>query len=115
MKRIPASKLNRTVRLLRPGVDTDDGYQTLPQGLVEAGTRLSWVKQRRSREAVEAGGRQAISETSFWLRFDDLTRTIASDWALELDGTRYTIIAPPTEIGWKEGIEVRAVAGSVSG
>lgn len=112
MKLIPAGKLNRTVRLLRRGPDVDDGLQTLPGPWAEAGTRLSWVKVRRAREAIEGEGQTGLQETSFWLRFDDLTRTIGTDWALELDGTHYAIIAPPTEIGFREGIEVVAVAGS---
>lgn len=110
---IRSGKLDRRVRILQPGAPVDDGQQTLPGGFVEAGQRWAWVKPKMGREPIEAQGREARTPMSFWLRFDSLTRTIGADWALEMEGVHYSIIAPPIEVGRREGIEVLGVAGGL--
>lgn len=109
---LKAGSLNRRVSILRRGAPVDDGYTTAPAPYEWIGARFASVKPRMGREAVEAGGREARTIMSFWMRRDALARTITADDALELDGVRYEIVAPPIEVGaMREGIEVLAVAG----
>lgn len=110
---IASGSLNRRARILRRGLGTDDGYGSQPGGWVELATRLCSVKPKMGREAVEGMGRQGVTTLSFWFRFDNTTRTITAQDALELGGVHYEIIAPPIEVGLRAGIEVLAVAGSV--
>lgn len=110
---IAAGSLNRSARILRRGAAADDGYGSQPGVWVELARRLCSVKPKMGREAVEGMGRQGVTIMSFWFRFDDTTRTITAEDALELDGVHYEIVAPPIEVGLRAGIEVLAVAGSV--
>lgn len=111
MSLIRAGKLDRRVTILRRGPIVDDGYQSRPGSLQPIATRSASVKPKMGREPIEAAGREGLTVMSFWMRFDSLTRTIGPSDALELDDLRYEILAPPIQVGRREGIEVLAVAG----
>lgn len=113
MKLIRAGRLDRRVKILRRLPDVDDGYGPRPGKFALLFTRLASVKPKFGGEAIEAAGREGRTLMSFWLRFDSQTRDILTSDALELDGTRYELTAPPIEIGRREGIELLAVAGGL--
>ncbi len=113
MAMIHAGKLDRSVTILRRGPEVDDGKQTRPGDWQSFGTRFASVKPRMGREGIEAAGREGRTPMSFWFRFDALTRTLTTDDALELEGERYEIIAPPIELGRRTGIEVLGIAGGI--
>lgn len=108
---IRPGRLDRTVEILRRGPAVDDGRTRVPGGWQAIGTRSASVKPRMGREPVQIGSRAGEAQQSVWLRFDELTRTISSADAVEIDGARFEIIAPPIEIGRREGIELLIVAG----
>lgn len=118
MGAIKAERLDRRVTVLAMSAGSDDGYGAEPGDWAEVGgagngTRWASVKPRMGREAAEAAGREGRTVMSFWFRYDELTSTITAAHALQLDGQRYGIIAPPIEVGRRDGIEVLAVAGGV--
>jgi head-tail adaptor len=113
MSLIRSGKLDRRVTVLRRLPEVDDGMTLREGDWAVLFFRQAWVKPRMGREASEAGGRDGVTVMSFWMRWDPETRDIASSDALELDGQRYTILAPPIEVGRREGIEVLAQAGGM--
>lgn len=110
MALIKASRLDRTVTLLRRGAPVDNGRTVVPGAWEILGDRSASVKPRIGREALEHGTRAGEAVQSCWLRHDELTRTLTRRDAVELDGQRYEITAPPIEIGRREGIELLIVA-----
>ena len=113
MKLVRAGRLDRRVKILRRLPAVDDGYGPQPGKFVLLFECWSSVKPKFGGEAIEAAGREGRTVMSFWMRHDSETRGILTSDALELDGTRYEITAPPIEIGRREGIELLAVAGGL--
>lgn len=114
MGAISAGRLDRRVKILRRLASSDDGYGTQPGDWALLAERWASVRPRMGKENPEAGGMTARAVTSFWLRFDEVTREITELDAVELDGVRYEIVVPPLQVGRREGIELLAVAGSPS-
>lgn len=108
-----AGSLDRRVKILRRLPARDDGFATVPGEFALLAERWASVKPRPGSETTEAGGRTGHAVLSFWLRFDRVTRSIGERDALELDGRRFELIAPPLEIGRREGIELLGVAGGL--
>ena len=106
-----AGALDRTVTILRQQPSQHDGYQNKPGAFVAIGSRRASLKPARGREAFSELGTEAYSAMSLWLRYDRLTRSITAKDAVDVDGRRYQLIAPPMEIGRREGIELVVVAG----
>lgn len=111
MGAIKAERLDRQVTLLRRGAPVDDGLTRVPGAWASIGTRWASVKPRMGREPVLAGSRAGEAVQSVWMRFDELTRTIVETDAVEIEGRRFEIVAPPIEVGRMQGIEVLIVAG----
>lgn len=107
---VRAGQLDRRVTILRQGPPVHDGLQNLPGAFGPIGTRAGSVKPLPGRETVEHMAKVARAPLSVWLRFDSLTRTITARDAVKIDGRRYQIIAPPVEVGRREGIELNVVA-----
>ncbi|MFI8667150.1 head-tail adaptor protein [Qipengyuania sp. NPDC077410] len=104
--KLRAGALDRQITLLKPGELIDDGYTTKPGVPVIAGKRRASVK-------VEKGGEQFQSEQlrgkrvmSVWLRSDILTRSIAENWQVQYEGRTFDLVAPPMEVGRREGVEL---------
>lgn len=110
-KLINAGKLDRRVTVLRQGAAVDDGFTRVPGAWASIGSRWASVKPRMGREPVQVGSRAGEAVQSVWMRFDELTRTITAADAIEIEGQRFEIVAPPIEVGRREGIEVLIVAG----
>lgn len=108
---IRAGRLDRTVELLRRGPSVHDGFTRVPGDWEPLATRSGSVKPRMGREPVQAGTRAGEATQSVWLRFDELTRTLTERDAVEIEGQRFEIVAPPIEIGRRVGIELLIVAG----
>jgi SPP1 family predicted phage head-tail adaptor len=100
-----AGTLDRRVSILRPAPASDDGYTTV-EGWVEVGQRWAAFKPQVGREAIEASGKDGMEAARFHLRHDSLTRTITELDVLEFENRRYAIIAPPIELGRREGVEL---------
>lgn len=109
---IRGGSLDRRVTILRQAKSTHDGLQNLPGAFAPIGTRSASVKPVTGRETVENLAKDGRSPVTIWLRFDTLTRSITERDAIEHDGKRYQIVAPPMEVGRREGIELIAVASS---
>ncbi len=103
---IRAGQLDRRVTILRQGAPTHDGLQTVPGAFAPIGSRAASVRPAQGREAAEFLGKEAHAPMSIWLRYDSLTRTIVATDAIEYQGQRYQILAPPVEVGRREGIEL---------
>lgn len=110
---ISAARLDRRVSILRRGDPVDDGRAERPGDWVLIGHRFASMKQRIGREENAAAGSDGVTPTSFWFRFDEMTRGIKTTDAIEYRGERYTILAPAVELGRMEGVEVVARAGGV--
>lgn len=102
-----AGALDRRVSIMRLGPATDDGYTT-SQPWVEIGTRWASFSPQVGKEAIEAAGKDGVEAVRFQVRHDSLTRTLTELDALEFEARRYAIIAPPVEIGRREGLEIVA-------
>lgn len=107
---VRAGALDRKITLLRPGAGIDDGFTTKPGGPEVAGTRRASVKVEKGGELFQAEQVRGKRVLSVWLRYDSLTRTIGEDWRVEHDGRDYELVAPPVEVGRREGIELMVVA-----
>lgn len=106
---IRGGQLDRRVTILRAGPSTHDGFQNLPGALAPIGTRWASVKPAMGRETVEHFQKEGRAPLSIWMRYDSLTSTIVVTDAIQLDGSRYEITAPPIEVGRREGIEMIVV------
>jgi SPP1 family predicted phage head-tail adaptor len=102
-----AGALDRRVTILRLGAASDDGYTTT-QEWIEVGQRWAAFKPQSGREAIEAAGKDGMEAATFHLRHDSLTRSITELDVLEYETRRYAIIAPPVELGRREGLEIIA-------
>jgi head-tail adaptor len=102
-----AGALDRRVTLLRLGAAVDDGY-TPTQEFETLAERWCKIIYQTGKEAVEAAGKDGMAAVRFRLRFDSLTRTLTEEDALEYEGARFAIVAPPLEIGRREGLELIA-------
>lgn len=103
--------LNRSVVLLRRGAGVDDGLTIVPGDWAELATRFASVKPKIGREPVLAGERAGEAVQSVWMRRDEVTETLTERDAVEIDGQRHEIVAPPIEVGFREGIELLVVRG----
>ncbi len=112
---LKTGKLDRRVTVLRRGADVDDGLTRVPGAWATLTTRWGSVQRRSGREPVAAGTRAGEASQSVWLRFDSVTRTITARDAVEIDGQRFEIVAPPIEVGRREGIELLIMAAVPEG
>ena len=103
---IRAGQFDRRVTILRQGLPVHDGLQNLPGDFAPIGSRAASVRPAPGREAAEYLGKEAHAPMTMWLRYDSLTRTIVATDAIEYQGQRYQIVAPPIEVGRREGIEL---------
>ena len=103
-----AGKLDRRVEIYRAAAGSDDGYTVLPGAMTHIATRWSRVLHQTGREAIEAAGKDGMQATRFHMRWDSLTSTLTELDELEHDGKRYAIVAPPNELGRREGVELTA-------
>ena len=111
--RLPAGSLDRRVAILRKGEPMHDGFTKTPGAEAVFAERWASVKPARGSEIVEFHGREGRMVMSFWLRFDEVTRTIVETDALDFEGRRFELVAPAMEIGRREGIELLGVARDV--
>jgi len=107
---IRSGKLDKRIALLREAPASDDGLNVVPGGLRRLGWRWASVKAERGSEGFENEGKQARATYSVWLRSDTLTRTIRATDKLAIGGLVYELLAPPAEIGRRDGIELFAKA-----
>lgn len=110
---VRTGKLDRRVEIHRHGAAVDDGLTKVPGALALLATRWGWVMLRRGREPVDAGTRAGEATQSVWLRFDSVTRTITEQDVVKIDGQQFEIVAPPIEVGRREGIELLIVANAL--
>ncbi|PKB19654.1 SPP1 family predicted phage head-tail adaptor [Novosphingobium kunmingense] len=108
---VRAGRLNRRVTILRRGAGSDDGYGKVPGAWQVLCARDASIKPARRNEVYEAAGTEGKAELTCWLRHDSVTRTIAETDAVVEGGRLYEIAATPMEVGNREGIELRIVAG----
>lgn len=106
MGMIRAGRLDRRVTILRTQAAADDGWQTVPGAFVSIGRRNASLRPVRGNERFEDLRRDARSVMSLWLRSDSLTRTITAKDAILADGVKYALVAPPVEVGRREGVEL---------
>lgn len=114
MGQLHAGRLDRKVTLARSGEADHDGWSRQAGGWSAVAHRFASVRPARGREVDEADGRSGLAVMRFWFRHDSVTATIDETWSLVLDGTRYDIIAPPIEIGRREGVEIYATASQLA-
>lgn len=110
---VNGSKLDRRVKVLRRGEASDDGHAETPGEWQELFERSASVKPRFRAQDQQAAGLVEPVTMSFWLRWDSQTKGILPSDAIELDGVRYSLVAPPIEIGRREGVELLAIAGEL--
>jgi head-tail adaptor len=110
---IRTGRLDRRVLLLRRGPSVDDGQTRVPGPWLALGWRSASVRARIGREPVVAGSRAGEATQSVWLRFDELTRTLSETDAVEIEGQHFEIVAPPIEVGRREGMELLVVAAGL--
>lgn len=108
---IQARRLDRRVTLLVQGAAVDDGFTLVPGAWETLAERSASIKPRMGREPVGSGSRAGEAVQSVWLRWDEVTSTLTEQHAVLIGGTHYEIIAPPIEVGRREGIELLVVAG----
>jgi len=104
---VKAGALDRRVKILREGPASDDGYTTTHEW-IEVGTRWAAFLPQAGREAIEAAGKDGVEAVRFHLRHDSLTASITELDVIEFETRRYAIVAPPIEIGRREGLELIA-------
>jgi head-tail adaptor len=101
------------VCILRRRSAVDDGFTTRPGAYELLATRPASVKpasaRRMSGELLEQLGIAARATLSVWLRYDSVTRSLTAQDAVEFDGVRYDIVAPPAEVGRRQGVELLIV------
>lgn len=106
MGHIRAGNLDRRVEILRASAGVDDGYTMKPGGLAAIATRWASVKPLTGRERIAAGGVEARSELTIWLRWDSVSKTITEKDAIRYQGEDYELVGSPIEIGNREGVEL---------
>ena len=104
-----AGQLDRTITLLQPGSETDDGYTTKAGNHTSAGTRKARLMTGNPAEQFELQGRVALRRAQFLVRSDSLTRTITATWKLTYNSVTYDIVGV-TEQGRNDGLMIEAVA-----
>jgi head-tail adaptor len=102
-----AGTLDRRVSILRLADPVDDGF-TVAQEFEPLGERRCRVVYQTGKEAVEAAGKDGMAAIRFHVRYDSLTRTITEEDVLDYEGARFAIVAPPIELGRREGLELIA-------
>jgi head-tail adaptor len=102
-----AGALDRRVSIMRLGPESDDGYTT-SRPWVEIGSRWAAFLPQAGREAIEAAGKDGVEAVRFHLRHDSLTASLTELDVIEFETRRYAIVAPPIEIGRREGLEIIA-------
>ena len=112
---LDAGGMDRRIRIER-ATTIDDGMQTLPgpwEPLVTVWARYSPGK---GSERFEAATRRAEQPVAFIIRWSSAVQGIAATDRVRFPATDagdiFEIIAPPTEIGRREGIELLCVAAS---
>lgn len=108
-----SGKMRRRVSILRQGAPTDDGYTTLPGAWASIGERYAQDIRSRGREVFENNGTEAEMPMTFLLRFDSLTRTIATTDRIEFEGKQYDLKSV-NEIGFRDGVECVGIASDES-
>ncbi|MDG6079756.1 head-tail adaptor protein [Erythrobacter litoralis] len=103
--KLRAGALDRRVELLKPGMGQDTGYTTRNMSEV-AGSRRASVKPAMGREKVQGLQLAGKAVLSIWMRSDALTRTIDETWSVRFEGDDYSLVAPPIEVGRREGVEL---------
>lgn len=108
---IKAGALDRRITIRRPGPPIDDGYGTIPGTLTDYYTCAASWKPARGREVFENQGVEAYAGGSLWIRYNATSAAIrATDKVLMADRT-WDIVAPPVEVGRREGIELIVALG----
>lgn len=105
-----AGSLDRRITILRTGAPVDDGYTTQPGAETAFITRSASWKPANGREVFENQGREAKAGGTFWLRWDNETRTIAATDRVLSDDRHWDILSV-TEVGRHEGVELIVAAG----
>lgn len=108
MALIKPGRLDRRVTIQRRGASVHDGYSNKPGAWADVATRWTSIKPARGGEPVEAEGLSGLAVMSFWMRWDSVTSAITERDALVHDGARFEIVAPPMEVGRREGVEIFA-------
>lgn len=111
MGKIRAGTLNRVVYLLRRGPDVDDGMGREPGAWLLLGKRFASVKPVYRGEVRDSDGQSARREISLWLWFEAAAAGMTARDAVAIDGVVHQLTGEPVEIGFREGIELRALAG----
>jgi len=106
---VKAGPLDRTITLLQPGVETDDGYTTKAGDHTSAGTRKAHLMPGSPAEQFELQGRVAKQMARWLVRSDSLTRTVDATWKVQYGTARYDVIGV-TEQGRNEGLVIETVA-----
>lgn len=106
MGKVKAGALDRRVTIQRPGPPTDDGYTTLPGALADYYTCSASWKPARGNEVFENSGREAYSGGTLWIRYNPTAAAIRATDKVLFGGQVWDIVAPPAEIGRREGIEL---------
>ncbi|MGB7407159.1 MAG: head-tail adaptor protein [Pontixanthobacter sp.] len=106
MGNIRAGNLNRKVEFLRAGASSHDGYQNVPGPHAAIGTAWASLKPAKGTERFADLGREARSVMSLWVRWSTVANSLTADDAVRIDGRIYAIVAPPVEIGRREGWEL---------
>lgn len=112
--KIRSGSLDRRVTLLRQGPADHDGYQRVPGAWNALASRSASLKPAKGAERFEIEGEIARAVMVLWLRRDSVTRTLTASDAVAIDGERFVIIAPPVEIGNREGVELHLVGSGES-
>ncbi len=102
-----AGTLDRRLLLLRLGDPVDDGLD-VAQEFEPLAERFCKVVYQAGKEAIEAAGKDGMAAIRFHVRYDSVTRTLTEEDALEYEGAQYAIVAPPIELGRREGLELIA-------
>lgn len=108
---IRAGTLDRVIYLLQRGADVDDGMGREPGAWLLVGKRFASVKPVFRGEATDSNGQSARREISLWLWFEAAAAGMTARDAVAIDGVVHQLTGAPVELGFHEGIELRALAG----
>lgn len=104
-----AGRFDRVVHLLAPVSGLDSHGNALGGWQLLAKRRAS-IKPARRSERFENEGKEAVAESSVWLRWDSKSRIMTALHAVLIDGRLFDLVATPVEIGRREGVELLVVA-----
>lgn len=103
--KLRAGSLNRTIDLVGPGAKQDDGFTTRV-GDADPVRRRASVRPAMGNERLESSEIAGKRVLSIWLRSDAVTRTVDERWKVIFEGRSYELVAPPIEVGLREGVEL---------